>query len=618
MFSEIKKYVFNELNLDIAQDLINWTEMNVDKLPFKSLFGNDLRFLIPFVGSDKNASTILQKLKEKGNLDFKTGTFSSGNRNIRFSKYVLNSGNFTNNEINWWQKSPNPIQQLQQQNELDKYSIIISRNPIDLARMSDHDGWTSCHAPSREYFKCALSDAKGAGAIAYVVLKDDLKNVKNLQEPEIFIDDKRHSKGIKPIARLRLRKFIHKEEGYDLAIPESTIYGSRIPGFKESLIKWFNDNQQDKLKGERPRLKDFHLVGGSYQDTTGGSLFNAFFGDTLDKGQEATYDGEDDQQSMIDQMTEELKNIDREYSKKFTFIKTYYDINDDGDEPYVYFGATLKVELPNNLIKHPTPLNYQKLLNKVKSNFSQTFMHVEEIELDDDVLVLTLTSDEMGVDSYRDFCENLFDDLEEKKDEVIHYLYQELYYVGLLNSTKAMKTFHDYHDNKDIHFQNFEIQPIDDYSYNIEVENKIEIPIKTSWKKTGYKNEMFEDCYYNYTFWTNRFSIILKQKMQEWHQRFIFMSKRQKTLFPVDNIKSYNINMNIQPQIQFYGKNAGHRSIEKINPPTLQLSFKLSLLTQDEDYDDVINYVNFLDKNFVKFKDLLLQINDQVAIEFNH
>ena len=62
----------------------------------------------------------------------------------------------------------------------DKYSIIITRHPIDVLRMSDFDNITSCHSPAsrtsayQSYYKCAVAEAQGHGAVAYVVETEDL------------------------------------------------------------------------------------------------------------------------------------------------------------------------------------------------------------------------------------------------------------------------------------------------------------------------------------------------------------------------------------------------------------------------------------------------------------
>ena len=78
--------------------------------------------------------------------------------------------------------------------EVEQDFVIVSRHPIDVARMADFEGIESCHSPpSRSpgsgYYNCALADAKGNAAIAYLIdvdwLKEffgDSKDIVELQE----------------------------------------------------------------------------------------------------------------------------------------------------------------------------------------------------------------------------------------------------------------------------------------------------------------------------------------------------------------------------------------------------------------------------------------------------
>ena len=55
-----------------------------------------------------------------------------------------------------------------------KYSIIVSRAPIDILRMSDIAEITSCHREGGEYFQCAREEARGHGIVAYRLRTDEL------------------------------------------------------------------------------------------------------------------------------------------------------------------------------------------------------------------------------------------------------------------------------------------------------------------------------------------------------------------------------------------------------------------------------------------------------------
>ena len=81
--------------------------------------------------------------------------------------------------LDWWQKTQTfytkdgnwrTIEDLfDDAADLNKHTVIVSRHPIDVLRMSDIGAITSCHREGGEYFQCAQLEAKGHGPIAYVV-----------------------------------------------------------------------------------------------------------------------------------------------------------------------------------------------------------------------------------------------------------------------------------------------------------------------------------------------------------------------------------------------------------------------------------------------------------------
>ena len=79
----------------------------------------------------------------------------------------------------YWRDNAADIKENVDKAQNNDYSIIITRNPIDVWRMSDFENITSCHTPpSRggggEYYKCAVAEAHGHGAVAYAVDTDEL------------------------------------------------------------------------------------------------------------------------------------------------------------------------------------------------------------------------------------------------------------------------------------------------------------------------------------------------------------------------------------------------------------------------------------------------------------
>ena len=86
----------------------------------------------------------------------------------------------------WWQKKQTfytkdqnweDIEELFKRGDEDasKYSIIISRHPMDVLRMSDIGNIRSCHREGGEYFKCAVAEYRGTGLVSYRVKTKELE-----------------------------------------------------------------------------------------------------------------------------------------------------------------------------------------------------------------------------------------------------------------------------------------------------------------------------------------------------------------------------------------------------------------------------------------------------------
>jgi hypothetical protein len=214
----------------------------------------------------------------------------------------------------YWQLKADYIKK-NPQGEVDSntYSIVITRNPIDILRMSDFDNIQSCHSPpsrgDKSYYHCAVAEAHGEGAVAFVVKNEDLEEVfpftdgvenitlDDYEGDELFYDDVRGVGDLTPISRLRLRLVRHYEnvtpkkhgEGVDIAVPEEAVKGERIPGFEKALMDWARENQTDVVSkvmsqveklGGTLDLGKFTAFGGTYEDNTRQKLLIKF----LDKG----------------------------------------------------------------------------------------------------------------------------------------------------------------------------------------------------------------------------------------------------------------------------------------------------------------------------------------------
>ena len=234
-------------NVDLSRDL-----------HFDNLFGSKLRIVVP-LDTEEELNNLVKSLQELGysvdhedlinkKVAYKTikeikpkedGTFNFSHKQRpekiggilqnAIKKHPENSKVYRE-LLDWWQKNSDKLK-----NNNDGVSIVVSRSPIDIVRMSDHDGISSCHSPNNSYFKCAKQEARTGGAVAYVVRNADLKHV-NLQDPEIFEDRQRKVVGIVPLERLRLRRF--NKDHIDLLVPELRTYGGDHIGFYNAVKDW--------------------------------------------------------------------------------------------------------------------------------------------------------------------------------------------------------------------------------------------------------------------------------------------------------------------------------------------------------------------------------------------
>ena len=297
-------------------------------------------------------------------------------------------------------------------------AIVLSRHPIDILRMSDYEHIQSCHSPrSRggggEYYHCAVAEAHGHGAIAYLVNQEQLEEFydKNLEpgkhdrelyaldDEELFADRNRGVDGIEPIARLRVRKFAYpKSEDEDkdgipgwtgqIAVPEERIYGPEIPGFRDELRGWLKAKQEDKMK-DLPRtgdgtvilLDDLALVGGIYTDTPLDSLFKRWLPDLDFDGRPRTYDRpEQEVRSRIglnavaeyQQVIDDLQNGYRPWFKVdgFRRILVAATAEDDGaGQAYIDVNASMQFLYPLDEFKQ-LPHNAYPAMEYLGTHFS--------------------------------------------------------------------------------------------------------------------------------------------------------------------------------------------------------------------------------------------------------
>lgn len=196
------------------------------------------------------------------------------------------------------------------------HTVVVTRHPLDVFRMSDFDRIQSCHSPPSRgdsgggsYYQCAVAEAHGHGLVAYLVRNEDLDELiedRELEkgdyqgllddyeryEEEFFYDDYREEGDITPINRVRIRKYASPKFDMTIAVPDIEVYGDNR-GLNDALVntmfKWTQGEQEDAIKKmkEDPKmlyddkfdLNNWIQHGGTYQDTPPAELLRRFLDD---------------------------------------------------------------------------------------------------------------------------------------------------------------------------------------------------------------------------------------------------------------------------------------------------------------------------------------------------
>ena len=352
-----------------------------------------------------------------------------------------------------------------------KYMIVISRAPIDILRMSDHDGWTSCHSPGGGYFKCAIQEAVDGGAVAYIVESKELEKV-NLEDEEIFRDKQRGIDGVVPLSRFRIRRFISDHYSAELGVPEVRAYGQNFPGFYEKLAQYLMTAQksvidsveeQSDSKSGKPRifLSYWKLYGGSYEDNTGRQLFREFFGD------EFTFSGGTDKHASdieYQEMTGRITQMTNDANRRFQYSSVWASVEEyDVGDYYVDYGGTIDIDIEEEVV---VPQNW-RILGTIAESLAAEYSEItdEAVEIQKHTgstgFRFILNTYDSGENDYADFITEvgyLERKYDEVKDTLIHILMQEGYM-----SNEAEASLIDF-DQELEHFDiNFDREEIDIY-----------------------------------------------------------------------------------------------------------------------------------------------------------
>jgi hypothetical protein len=303
MYKELEKLYSQVLISEMNQTVVDYIDEHKNYLPFHNIFGDNLRIVIP-LETDATGLEIVNALSKidgyyrltpenevarKIKIDPKYGKGEFKLQLINIGKAIQGlkiPADLKKTYLDWYALHKDALNDLQHYahtaEQLDKYAIVLSRAPIDLVRMSDHDRITSCHSRTGSHFECAVQEAITGGAIAYLVKKEDIQEAiddDRFQEADLFKDYDRGISGPTPKARLRIRMLDlrmptdkDKDNIEEIAVPETRIYGDgSVPNFYNTIKNYLRNAQpyagDDVLKaigeGGRERVS---LRGGTYTD----------------------------------------------------------------------------------------------------------------------------------------------------------------------------------------------------------------------------------------------------------------------------------------------------------------------------------------------------------------
>ena len=345
-----------------------------DDLPFDNIFGEDLRIIVPFSENAKYNDLKDELSKINGFTSFNPAK-KEVIRKVKFKRpdgvegekdQIIGIGKAINllkipeekkkDLLNWFSHYSSNMSEL---DDLSHYTIILSRHPTDVLRMSDISDIKSCHSEGGMYFHCAIQEAKTGGPIAYLIHTNDLERISDpiiFQKGEIFQDRDRDIKGILASSRIRIRRY-KDTEGHEYAIPETRVYGEHIAGFLDAVTKFLRDKQSNLIENKANVVDLFtkrKIVkkGGSYSDSSDSTLFNnffgsqAFFGTLKHASADINEEGTESFDRRVDQFDDELSAFEERYANGLKHSAISYDIN-VVDEEYVYYSAygNLNVDL---------------------------------------------------------------------------------------------------------------------------------------------------------------------------------------------------------------------------------------------------------------------------------
>jgi len=384
---------------------------------------------------------------------------------------------FWNEKSDFYRKNPKSIL-----GDSETYSLVITRAPIDVLRMSDFEKITSCHSPpgrssgaGNGYYKCAIAEANGHGPIVYVVRNEDIPEDFDWQQEEVFGDEKRNIDGPIPISRVRVRKFT-SPSGDNRAIPEKSTYGKEFPSLVPSVTQFFRKAQPDfeePTDDEAHHLDNWQRWGGTYNDSDDDELFDNFFNTNKFYG-DAEQKDDGSEVDLIDLWETQCAEIDQEFNN-FDHAQAEYEIEDNGaGDAYVLMNGKMEIIIPERFTlegreNYPNYATQQAISNLILEEVNHIVDNVTFDLYERPGFTFILSAIEPydhTPEGYKYFLADTVDDLDRAHDEIATKILKILGEHNLLKDTHLSVT-RDKISNKDFSFTHFDAK--------VDENNEIEI-----------------------------------------------------------------------------------------------------------------------------------------------
>ena len=450
--------------------------------------------------AQKKAKAAFDKIKE----EFPNAQGSELALRERIPKLI----EFWNEKSEFYRQNPDAAFQKE-----SPYVTILSRHPVDVVRMSDMNNITSCHSRNAGYFQCAVAESRGNGPIAYLVPREQFEEYFGVDlsetdpsevdldegDEEIFEDDQRGIRGLRPEGRVRLRKFVSKEDGRMITAPERRTYAPHDrrtpPNFLKGVTKWAMDSQKNIIGDPQKLANEFYKEewvrhGGSYEDTQDGEVMSAMLQPLLNDVElvdlsqagnmpQSEEDDEDEIERELDENSVESQAdaIQEEADRDLNHFGVYHDVDDYGGGPHINFSGWFAFDLDEELGEFPDGQEigwelHEDAINDavIQALDQEAYIYVEEngeIEVRSQMYRIHINpADDQysDLDGFSSFVSSL-EDADDKFTDIMNNVRDQLTEAGILEPTSlSVKKALDY---------------LDKLRATVDIEEKL---IRVSWK----------------------------------------------------------------------------------------------------------------------------------------